>query len=261
MARPPSVVAEHARAPDFTARRPRGSPRGALIPIRDINPRLRVPLVNYALIALCVAAFLFQVGLGEEVEGLVAELGFVPARLGDALRLVDPDKQRAVALSVLTSMFLHGGWFHVIGNLLYLRVFGDNVEDRLGHLGYLLFYLGAGAAGTLGHYLADPESSVPMIGASGAIAGALGAYIVLFPRARVLTLFPIFVVFTFIEVPAFVFLGIWAVMQLANGYFSLGAGAGTDSGVAWFAHVGGFAYGAIVGVFVRATSALRRRRR
>lgn len=231
-----------------------------MIPIRDINPRIRVPFVNYALLAACVLGFAYQILHLAEADAIVRQYGFVPASLDEALRGTD-QLRSAVGLTVLTSMFLHGGWIHVIGNLLYLRVFGDNIEDRLGHLGYLVFYLAAGAAGALGHWLVDPTSTVPVVGASGAIAGALGAYIVLYPRARILTLFPVFIFLTFLEVPAFVFLGIWGVQQFLNGFLSVAASATSDGGVAWFAHIGGFALGVVVGGIVRLVTVARRRRR
>ncbi len=232
-----------------------------MLPIRDINPRVRVPVVNYGLLALTGAAFLFQASLGQQVAGLVEQLAFVPADLHAAWAKKDGDALLLCLQAALASMVLHAGWFHIIGNLLYLRAFGDNVEDRFGHPLYLGFYVLAGLAGTFGQYVADPQSSVPLIGASGAIAGVLGAYIVLFPAARVVTLFPIFIFLTFIEVPAFVFLGIWALQQLLNGYLTIADGLQAEGGVAWFAHLGGFAFGVGVGAAVRITRTVRRRRR
>ncbi|MBK6684296.1 MAG: rhomboid family intramembrane serine protease [Deltaproteobacteria bacterium] len=225
-----------------------------MIPIRDINPRVRLPVVNYGLLLGIGAAFVYQLTLGSEVGRLVDAFGFVPAR---ALEDWAQRDLPALLTSGLAAMFLHGGWFHVIGNLLYLRVFGDNVEDRLGHLAFLLLYLLAGIAGWTAQGWADPNSSVPVIGASGAIAGVLGAYIVLFPSARIVTLFPVFIFLTFIEVPAMVFLGIWGLQQLLNGYLALETSA-SGSGVAWFAHLGGFGVGLVAGVLGRLW---RRRRR
>ncbi len=233
--------------------------RFALIPIRDINPRSRLPWVNYAILALVALAFAHQLRLGREVDQAIAAGGFVPSALERALSERSPAGLWASLQTVLTAMFLHGGWFHVLGNLMYLRVFGDNVEDRLGHVGYLCFYVASGVAGALGQFLAEPLSSTPMIGASGAIAGVLGAYVALFPAAKVVTLFPVFVFLTFIEVPAFVFLGVWSLQQLLNGFLSLGSGA--SGGVAWFAHLGGFALGLVVGIAARIAGPRRRRRR
>jgi membrane associated rhomboid family serine protease len=233
-----------------------------LIPIRDINPRLRFPIVNYLLIGASIAVFLFELGLGPDVEAFVDTFSFKPVHLYDAIASRRGDDFVAVGQQILTSMFLHGGWFHVIGNVLYLRVFGDNVEDRFGHFGYLVFYLASGVAGALGQFYFDPTSSMPMIGASGAIAGVLGAYIVMFPKARILTLFPVFIFLTFIEVPAFAFLGIWALQQLLNGFLSIAASqysAQATGGVAWFAHIGGFLLGLLGGLVGRVLPSARRR--
>ena len=153
-------------------------------------------------------------------------------------------------LSVLTSMFLHGGWMHVIGNMLYLWIFGDNVEDRLGHARFLLFYLASGCAAALLQVVFNPSSQVPMLGASGAIAGVMGAYFVLYPESRVLTAVFVFVFFDLVEIPAIFFLGIWFVMQLLSGVGSLGISS-TGGGTAFWAHVGGFVVGAVVGLVLR----------
>jgi membrane associated rhomboid family serine protease len=144
-------------------------------------------------------------------------------------------------------MFLHGGWFHLLGNMLYLWVFGDNVEDRIGHGGYLLFYLAAGAAGSLSHIAANPQSAVPTIGASGAIAGILGAYFIFFPRAKVLTLIPIGIFITTAYLPAYLFLVLWFFLQVFNAFLS-GLSTATET-VAWWAHIGGFVLGFAVGAF------------
>jgi membrane associated rhomboid family serine protease len=153
-------------------------------------------------------------------------------------------------LPLFTSMFMHGGWLHLIGNMLFLYVFGDNIEDRLGHLRYLLFYLLAGLGAAFTQIFINPVSQIPMVGASGAIAGVLGAYILLFPTARILTLIPIFFFIQLVELPAYLFLGIWFIMQLVSGMLSLGIGADAG-GVAWWAHIGGFATGAVLLVFLK----------
>jgi membrane associated rhomboid family serine protease len=223
---------------------------------------VRFPLVNYALIAACVAGFVFELTLGHDVEALIRTWGFTPSALKD---VVDGQRDRAapVAITLFSSLFLHGSWFHVIGNLLYLRVFGDNIEDRFGHFGYLLFYVAAGVAGAVGQYFLDPDSHLPMIGASGAIAGVLGAYIVLFPRARILTLFPVFIFLTFLEVPAILFLGIWGVQQLLNGFLAIAVTVQTQGAgeIAWFAHIGGFSLGILFGAIGRVFAARRAKRR
>lgn len=215
--------------------------------------------MTYGLLAINALVFLIQLSLGDRVQALVDTYGFVPARVGRVFDGGHPAALIELAQSILTSMFLHGGWLHVIGNLLYLKVFGDNVEDRFGWVQFAVFYVLAGVAGALGQYAADPTSSVPMIGASGAIAGVLGAYVVLFPRARIVTLFPVFIFLTFIEIPAFVFLGIWAAQQLLNGYLSLNPSVPTS--VAWFAHLGGFVFGVSMGLLYRLTRGRAKRRR
>ncbi|HJL42822.1 MAG TPA: rhomboid family intramembrane serine protease [Myxococcales bacterium LLY-WYZ-16_1] len=214
-----------------------------------MQARRRAPLVNWALMTACGLVFGFELSLGPEAGAFIRRYGFVPWDLTAALRS-GPQAWGPVALDLLSSMFVHGGWLHVIGNLLYLRVFGDNVEDRLGRLGYLVFYLAAGVTGASAQYLTDPDSTTPMVGASGAIAGVLGAYVVLFPRARVVTLFPVFIFLTFIEVPAVFFVGIWAIQQLLYGWMAL-EGNASAADVAWFAHLGGFVVGLVVGTFRR----------
>jgi len=154
--------------------------------------------------------------------------------------------------TLFTSQFLHAGWMHIIGNMLYLWIFGDNVEDRLGHFRYLLFYLGAGALAAILQVLFNPFSAVPMLGASGAIAGVMGAYFVLYPQSRVLTAVFIIIFFDVIEIPAVFFLGIWFLMQLLSGVGSLGVTNAASGGTAFWAHVGGFVAGVIVGLLLRA---------
>ncbi len=214
-----------------------------MIPIRDANPSHTVPLVNYALIGVNVAVFLVEFALGDRANALLASLGVVPARVSDALGSMTLDPH--VALSFFTSMFLHGGWMHLIGNMVFLHVFGDNIEDRFGRGKYLFFYLACGCAAAATQVAAAPESVVPMVGASGAIAGVLGAYVILHPRAKILTLIPVFFFLQFVELPAFLFLGIWFLMQIFSGVLSLQIG-GDAGGVAWWAHIGGFAAGALL---------------
>ena len=209
-----------------------------MIPIRDTIRSRTAPVVTLALIAVNVLVFLHEIALGPYVERFVYAYGLIPRRFvywpGDPL---DPLR----FLPLPTSMFWHGGWAHLIGNMLYLWIFGDNVEDRLGHLRYLLFYLLAGAAAGLTHVVLGPTSNLPTVGASGAIAGVLGAYLVTYPRSRVLTLVFIF----FIEVPAFVYLVLWFVMQLLEGLGTLGMRVETG-GVAVWAHIGGFVAGIVL---------------
>ena len=205
-----------------------------MIPLYDtLRPR-RFPIVNWLLIALNVLVFLYELGLSPSaVDRLTRTWGLVPSVLA---------AHPGVAwITILTSMFLHGGWFHILSNMWVLYIFGDNVEDRLGPGRYLFFYLLSGVAAGLLQSLVLRASSVPMIGASGAIAGVLGAYLVLYPRARVASLVPILFIFTIIEIPATLFLLFWFVSQLFSGWLTLGGASG--SGVAWWAHVGGFLFG------------------
>lgn len=217
-----------------------------MIPIGDTQPSRRVPYVTYLLIALNVFAFLVQLGQGAAVNDFILQWGAVPARLAGWTE--DP----FVLVTLLTSIFLHGGWWHLIGNMLYLSIFGDNVEDRLGHGRYLLFYMAGGVLAGLAQIWFTPGSTAPAIGASGAVAAVLGTYMVLYPRARVRVLFFIFFFIQVISIPALLVLGLWFVTQLFNGVFSLtAASAAMMGGVAWWAHVGGFVMGIIVGLLLR----------
>ncbi len=181
--------------------------------------------------------FFHQISLGENPLPFIERYAVIPARfLEGGYRSFDG------LLTPVTAMFLHGGWMHILGNMLYLYVFGDNVEDTLGHAGYLLFYLACGAVSFAAQIVSLPSSTVPTLGASGAIAGVLGAYFLLFPRARIVTLLPIFIFFTVVEIPAVVFLGLWFLIQFLGGAATLGRSM-SAGGVAWWAHVGGFLAG------------------
>jgi len=220
-----------------------------MIPLKDINPRYSTPFVTIALIAGNVLVFLYQVSLGARAqEGLFFALGMVPARLESALTSPSVPLGLAV-LPLLTSMFLHGGLWHLISNMWFLWVFGDNIEDRLGHFRYLLFYLVWGVGAGLVHTFFNLHSTVPAIGASGAVSGVLGAYFVIFPRSRVVTLVPLIFFFFTVQVPAVIMLGYWFLIQFLSGLGSLGAATG--GGVAWWAHIGGFVLGVVVGKVAR----------
>jgi len=210
-----------------------------MLPLRDTVRARDLPVMNWLLIAANVVIFLFEASLStRQLNALTTTFGLVPARF-----LADPGP--AQVWTVFTSMFLHGGWWHLISNMWVLYIFGDNVEDRMGHGRYLAFYLLGGLAAAAAHVLVSPDSVVPTIGASGAISAVMGAYLVLFPGARVLTLIPGFLLPWFIEVPALIFIGFWFVSQLFNGLFALGVSGPVDTygGVAWWAHVGGFLAG------------------
>jgi len=207
-----------------------------LIPLRDIIPSRTTPVVTIALIAVNVLVFLFELSLGRAVDAFTLYWGLVPAAFS--------------WVTVFTSMFLHGGVLHVAGNMLYLWIFGDNVEDRMGHGRFLVFYLLCGVAAALAQTITTPDSVVPMVGASGAIAGVLGAYFVLYPKSRIVTLIPLFFFFQVIEVPAILFLGIWFLMQFISGLGSIVTVTGQSAGgVAFWAHIAGFVAG-ISGVVV-----------
>jgi membrane associated rhomboid family serine protease len=215
-----------------------------MIPFRDNIPSRTFPVITISIILANVFVFLYELGLGRGLERFIMRYGVVPAAV-----FAWPQSDlpfTAVLLPFLTSMFLHAGWLHLIGNMWYLWIFGDNVEDRLGHFTYLIFYmlcgLGAGIVQTVLNY----DSVIPSLGASGAIAGVLGAYVISYPKSRVLTLLPIFIFWPIIEIPAVFFLGFWFIMQFFSGAASLTATSASTGGVAWWAHVGGFVIGMIL---------------
>ena len=207
-----------------------------VIPLRDTIPSSRVPVINYTIIAANVGIFLHETTLGPHLDEFVYTYGLVPREFAP--------------VTLVTSMFLHGGWMHILGNMLYLYIFGDNVEDRLGHLRYLAFYLLCGVAAAATQALTNPHSNVPMIGASGAIAGVSGAYLLFFPRARVVTILPLFIFLQIVEIPAVFFLAVWFLWQLASGVATLRAHE-VAGGVAFWAHVGGFVSGMVLGPSLR----------
>jgi rhomboid family protein len=231
-----------------------------MIPLKDDVPSRALPFVTVGLIGLNVLAFLYQMSLGIDsrgpdagaAEAFVSEFGVIPCRLTQScpdtlLRAADDFPHPWV--TVFTSMFMHGGLLHVGGNMLYLWIFGDSVEDTLGHLRFLAFYLASGVAAAVGQTLVSPGSIVPMIGASGAVSGVLGAYLLLFPHATILTLFTFGFFIRFVHVPALIVLGFWIVLQLLNGYVTYSAqamGRGETGGVAWFAHIAGFLGGMVL---------------
>lgn len=214
-----------------------------MIPLYDTLRSRRFPLVNWMLIILNGVVFYYELKLGQEgLFRFIHTWGLVPSQLASA--------PSVAWLTIFTSMFLHGGWFHILSNMWVLFIFGDNVENRMGSGRYLLFYLFCGIAAALMQTYLSLTSTTPMIGASGAIAGVLGAYLILFPRSRIASLVPIFFIFTIVEVPAVLFLGFWFVSQLFSGWRAL---QGADvSAVAWWAHIGGFIFGMItVQLFAR----------
>jgi membrane associated rhomboid family serine protease len=234
-----------------------------MIPLYDRNPTRQFPIVTVGLIVACFVVFglelTISMGGGDAaLEGFFNEWGAVPARITAAVKA--GDWFSTAILGIFTSMFLHGGWLHIVGNMLYLWIFGNNVEDRMGRLGFLAFYLAGGIAAALAQVAIDPQSTNPLVGASGAIAAALGAYLILFPGARILSLVFLGFFYQLLEVPALFILGFWFVLQLISGFASLGAQT-AEGGVAFFAHIGGFALGVVVGLLLRATGAASRARR
>ncbi|MCB9598170.1 MAG: rhomboid family intramembrane serine protease [Sandaracinaceae bacterium] len=211
-----------------------------MIPLRDINPTRRRPLVTWALMAILTAVWAYQALSGED---LIGAWGMIPAELTEV-------GGAAAYLRIVTSMFIHAGWWHLLGNVWFLHVFGDNVEDELGRGPFLAFYLASGLAAAATHVAIAPEAPLPLVGASGAIAGVLGAYLVLHPRARVVALVIVF----FAELPAWIFLFVWFGLQLAFAFSSLGTES-TGGGVAFFAHVGGFVTGVLMMLALRRSKA------
>ena len=218
-----------------------------MFPLRDTQPSYSTPVVTICIIVVNILIFLFQFSLGDWGNTqLISEYGLIPARWHLS--------------NIITSMFLHGGWLHVLGNMWFLWIFGDNIEDVLGHLKYVAFYLLCGIAAATLHIVSDPYSRIPTVGASGAIAGVMGAYVVKFPRARITTLaFILFFVTTW-EIPAVVMLGYWFLIQLFSGVGSIGYSRVSQGGVAWFAHVGGFVAGIVLIKVMGARERYSRRR-
>jgi membrane associated rhomboid family serine protease len=210
-----------------------------MFPLSDVIPSRTVPVVTIGLIAVNVLIFVYQLLLPDAaLQQFVATYAVVPAWFWWP--------------SLVTSQFLHSGWMHILWNMVYLWIFGDNVEDHLGHAGYLAFYLGAGAAAGVLQLLFNPFSAVPMLGASGAIAAVMGAYFVLYPQSRVLTAIFVVIFFDLVEIPALFFLGIWFLLQLVSGVGSLGVSNAAGGGTAFWAHIGGFVVGAAIGGVLRA---------
>ncbi len=228
-----------------------------MIPLRDANPTRRTPVITLALIAACAVVFAIELSIttaggDAALAAFFDRWGAIPASIDAALKT--GDLASGAVLGMVTSLFLHAGWLHIGGNMLFLWIFGNNIEDRLGRLPFLLFYLAGGIAASLAQAWTDPTSTIPLVGASGAIAATLGAYLVLYPGARILSLVFLGFFYQLLEVPALIMLGYWFLLQLVDGVASLGA-TSTHGGVAFFAHIGGFVAGAGVGLLVRARDA------
>ncbi|PZO37954.1 MAG: rhomboid family intramembrane serine protease [Shackletoniella antarctica] len=219
-----------------------------MVPLHDDNPTTLTPVVIYGLIGLNIAVFVFQLNLSQQgLDSFFDAWALVPTQLTESFEgaLEAPAYEW---ITLVSSQFLHGGFFHVGGNLLYLWVFGNNIEDQLGHVKFLIFYLGCGVLAGLTQWVFDPYSAIPTIGASGAIAGVMGAYILRFPRASIVTLIPLIIFFTTIRIPAIFFLGFWFVQQALFSLASLSSDVNLGAGgVAYWAHSGGFVFGLILG--------------
>jgi membrane associated rhomboid family serine protease len=231
-----------------------------VFPLKDDNPTRTTPIITIGLIVANALVFLYQISLeaggapgAQAGQAFIEEFGLVPCRLTGACRAVGADLPSPIA-TIFTSMFMHGGLFHIAGNMLYLWIFGNNVEDTLGHGRYLLFYLACGVAAALAQTATGPGSAVPMVGASGAVSGVLGAYLLQFPHAHVTTLIIVGFFFRLVQIPALVVLGFWIVVQVLNGLGSFGA----SGGVAFFAHIGGFLAGMALLFVLRPRTAIRR---
>ena len=219
-----------------------------MFPLHDDNPTILTPVITIGLIALCAVVFLWQVSLGPSAGDVaVLRYGLIPALLFGEARPAPDLAALSAELTVVTSMFLHGGWMHLIGNMLYLWIFGNNVEDSMGHGRFALFYLICGTVAALAHAAQDTGSTIPVIGASGAVSGVLGAYVLLYPRARVLVLVWLGIFVTTMRIPAGVVLAFWFLLQ----FFSAAVSGSSGGGVAWWAHIGGFLAGMALIPFFR----------
>lgn len=226
-----------------------------LIPLHDDNPTERLPWVTISLIALNVVVFAYELTLGPRLDHFIQEWALTPY----SIIKFGPGPEY---LTFLTSIFLHGGFVHIIGNMLYLWIFGNNIEDTLGHGKFIFFYLLCAVGASLAHIFTNPTSQIPALGASGAIAGILGAYLILFPRASIVTAIPIIYIIRIVRLPALIVIGFWFILQILSGWTSITA-APTElsTSIAWFAHIGGFITGAIlIFVFPKRKKALRYRR-
>jgi hypothetical protein len=220
------------------------------IPLHDHIRRRTVAIVTFLMIALNLLGFLAELRLRGQIDEVVFYLGIIPARY-TVPQIAFAQTPSGLILPLFASMFLHGGWLHLAGNMLFLFVFGRSIEDRYGHLRYLLIYFLGGFAGTLLHIVLNAGSRVPSIGASGAIAGVLGAYFISYPRARITTLVPVLFFFWTVQVPALVLLGYWFLLQFLSGYQMQAIETATQGGVAWWAHVGGFVAGVGLALILR----------
>ncbi len=218
-----------------------------MIPLKDENPISTTPIVVYFLIAINIVVFVHQLSLGEQLKEFFQLYAVIPQELSASLAGTPPDQPVPELVTLVSSQFLHGGWMHLGFNMLYLAIFGNNIEDSLGHSRFIIFYLTCGILAALTHWFFDMGSLVPTLGASGAIAGVMGAYVLKYPKAQIVTLLPLGIIFTTIRIPAIFFLGFWFLQQAISSFASLGMTDTAGGGVAYWAHAGGFVFGIIVG--------------
>ena len=212
-----------------------------MFPLRDTIPSRTFPFVTVSLIIINLVVFFYELSLGEDLNTFLNTFSIIPSRFQN-LVIQPPIQLLPLGFSLFSSVFIHGGWMHVIGNMWYLWIFGDNIEDSTGHWRFLIFYILCGMLAGIMHILMNPFSTIPTIGASGAIAGVMGAYFLLFPKSKILTLIFIFIFIQIIEIPAVFFLGFWILLQFISGSMSKGL-VESGGGVAWWAHIGGFLVG------------------
>lgn len=219
-----------------------------MLPLRDRNPTEKVAFFTAILIIINSVVFLYQLSLSETyARELIINFGFTPANF--FLPLIEGNFSQEIFMPLFTSLFLHGSLLHLGGNMLFLWIFGNNIEDTFGHIPFLLFYFFCGLVANLAQGLANPSSTIPAVGASGAISGILAAYLVFFPEARVVTLIPLFFFWEVVELPALIVIGFWFLLQVANSFYAVSSG--NSGGVAWFAHLGGFLAGMLIAIFLR----------
>lgn len=215
-----------------------------LIPISDENPTKKFPIMTILIIIANVAVFIYEISLGLQLEGFFYRFSVIPYEITNGVNIYQfPGEVNPIYLSVFSSMFLHGNLIHLLSNMLYLWIFGNNIEDYLGSFKFIIFYLICGLGGTFAHILSDPFSKIPSLGASGAIAGILGAYILLYPRAKINSLVIFFYFIRIISLPASLVIGFWIFLQVISGLQEFSVSPESGSGVAWFAHIGGFVTG------------------
>ena len=218
-----------------------------MIPLKDENPISTTPVIVYILIAINITVFFHQLSLGEQLEAFFQLYAVIPQELTASLAGTPPDQPVPELFTLVSSQFLHGGWLHIGFNMLYLWIFGSNVEDSLGHSKFIIFYLVCGVLAGLTHWFFGMQSPVPTLGASGAIAGVMGAYVIKYPKAKILTLLPLGFFITTIRIPAILFLGFWFLQQAINSFASLSMLDNSGGGVAYLAHAGGFVFGIVLG--------------